>query len=137
MAPSDHIAQQPRNFRPLDYPEQPSCGIIRRTWNVTMKLRCSGILPLVLFGMAVSVFALPPQLSSEHGGGARQRTPRPSRRMDAPVKADRLEAYLQQGIPFRAELDLPAGQYRLRLAVRDSDIGFLGTTEIPLYLASR
>ena len=57
--------------------------------------------------------------------------------MDAPVKADRLQAYLQQGIPFRAELDLLAGQYRLRLAVRDTHTGFLGTTEIPLNLASK
>ena len=57
--------------------------------------------------------------------------------MDAPVKADRLQAYLQQGIPFRAELDLPAGQYRLRLAVRDTHTGFLGTTEIPVNLASK
>ncbi len=57
--------------------------------------------------------------------------------MDAPVKADRLQAYLQQGIPFRAELDLPAGEYRLRLAVRDTHTGFIGTTEIPLNLASK
>jgi hypothetical protein len=57
--------------------------------------------------------------------------------MDAPVKFDRLQAYLQQGIPFRAELDLPAGRYRLRLAVRDTHTGFLGTTEIPLNLASK
>lgn len=56
--------------------------------------------------------------------------------MDAPVKADRLQAYLQQGIPFRAELDMTPGDYRLRLAVRDTHTGFMGTTEIPLRLAS-
>jgi hypothetical protein len=57
--------------------------------------------------------------------------------MDAPVKADRLQAYLQQGIPFKADLEMPAGDYRLRLAVRDTHTGFIGTTEIPLKLASR
>lgn len=57
--------------------------------------------------------------------------------MDAPVKADRLQAYLQQGIPFRAELPMTPGEYRLRLAVRDTHTGFIGTTEIPLKLASK
>jgi VWFA-related protein len=57
--------------------------------------------------------------------------------MDAPVKADRLQAYLQQGIPYRTELNLAAGDYRLRLAVRDTHTGFIGTTEIPLKLASK
>lgn len=57
--------------------------------------------------------------------------------MDAPVKADRLQAYLQQGIPFKTELDMPAGEYRLRLAVRDTHTGFIGTTEIPLRLADK
>jgi VWFA-related protein len=57
--------------------------------------------------------------------------------MDAPVKGDRLQAYLQQGIPFRAELPMTPGEYRLRLAVRDTHTGFIGTTEIPLRLASK
>lgn len=57
--------------------------------------------------------------------------------MDAPVKADRLQAYLQQGIPFRAELDMTPGDYRLRLAVRDTHTGFVGTAEIPLRLVSK
>jgi len=57
--------------------------------------------------------------------------------MDAPVKADRLQAYLQQGIPFKTELEMGPGQYRLRLAVRDTHTGFIGTTEIPLTLAGK
>jgi hypothetical protein len=57
--------------------------------------------------------------------------------MDAPVKADRLQSYLQQGIPFKTELDIGPGEYRLRLAVRDTHTGFIGTTEIPLTLASK
>jgi VWFA-related protein len=57
--------------------------------------------------------------------------------LDAPVKADRLQAYLQQGIPFRAELPMTPGEYRLRLAVRDTHTGFIGTTEIPLKLAGK
>ena len=57
--------------------------------------------------------------------------------LDAPVKADRLQDYLQQGIPFRAELPMTPGQYRLRLAVRDTHTGFMGTTEIPLNLTAK
>jgi VWFA-related protein len=57
--------------------------------------------------------------------------------IDAPIKPDRLQAYLQQGIPFRTELELAAGEYRLRLGVRDGRTGFIGTTEIPLTLASK
>lgn len=57
--------------------------------------------------------------------------------LDAPVKADRLQAYLQQGIPFKAELPMTPGEYRLRLAVRDTHTGFIGTTEIPLKLAGK
>jgi VWFA-related protein len=57
--------------------------------------------------------------------------------MDAPIKADRLQAYLQQGIPFKTDLDLKPGQYRLRLAVRDGRTGYMGTTEVPLLLAGK
>jgi VWFA-related protein len=57
--------------------------------------------------------------------------------MEAPVKADRLQAYLQQGIPFRAELPMSPGEYHLRLAVRDTHTGFIGTTEIPIKLAAK
>ena len=57
--------------------------------------------------------------------------------IDAPIKADRLQAYLQQGIPFKTDLDLGPGQYRLRLAVRDGRTGYIGTTEIPLKLAAK
>ncbi len=57
--------------------------------------------------------------------------------MDAPIKADRVQAYLQQGIPFKADLELGPGQYWLRLAVRDGRTGYLGSTEVPLTLASK
>jgi VWFA-related protein len=57
--------------------------------------------------------------------------------IDAPIKADRLQAYLQQGVPFKTDLDLGPGQYRLRLAVRDGRTGYIGTTEIPLTLAGK
>jgi len=57
--------------------------------------------------------------------------------LDAPVKADRLQAYMQQGIPFKTELPMTPGEYRLRLAVRDMHTGFLGTTEIPLRLVGK
>lgn len=50
----------------------------------------------------------------------------------APVKADHYAGMLQNGLPFHADLPLPAGQYRLRLAVRDDRTGFLGTTDLPL-----
>jgi VWFA-related protein len=58
-------------------------------------------------------------------------------RMDAPIKPDRLQAYLQQGIPFKADLDLGPGQYHLRLAVRDNRTGYIGATEVPLVLAGK
>lgn len=57
--------------------------------------------------------------------------------MDAPVRPDRLQAYLQQGIPFRTELEMTPGQYRLRLAVRDTHTGFIGSTEFPLTLSGK
>jgi hypothetical protein len=57
--------------------------------------------------------------------------------IDAPIKADRLQTYMQQGIPFKAEVELQPGEYRLRLAVRDGRSGYIGTTEIPLTLASK
>lgn len=57
--------------------------------------------------------------------------------IDAPIKPDRLQTYLQQGIPFKSEIELEPGQYRLRLGVRDGRSGYIGTTEIPLTLASK
>jgi VWFA-related protein len=57
--------------------------------------------------------------------------------IDAPIKPDRLQAYLQQGIPFKSEIELEPGQYRLRLGVRDGRSGYIGTTEIPLTLAAK
>jgi hypothetical protein len=57
--------------------------------------------------------------------------------MDAPIKPDRLQAYLQQGIPFKADLDLGPGQYHLRLVVRDNRTGYIGATEVPLVLAGK
>jgi VWFA-related protein len=50
----------------------------------------------------------------------------------ASVKANLYDNLLQNGLPFHASLSLPAGQYRLRLAVRDERTGFLGTTDLPL-----
>jgi hypothetical protein len=57
--------------------------------------------------------------------------------IDAPIKPDRLQTYLQQGIPFKSEIELEPGQYRLRLGVRDGRSGYIGTTETPLTLASK
>lgn len=57
--------------------------------------------------------------------------------MDAPVKAERLQAFMQQGIPFKTDLDLGPGRYRLRLVVRDGRTGYVGATEIPLVLGGK
>jgi VWFA-related protein len=54
--------------------------------------------------------------------------------IDAPIKPDRLQAFMQQGIPFRTDLDLGPGQYTLRLVVRDGRTGYTGSSEIPLIL---
>src|SRR5437899_5385121 len=45
-------------------------------------------------------------------------------RVDAPIKAETVAARLQQGFPYRTQLELPPGRYRLRLAVRDNRTGF-------------
>lgn len=57
--------------------------------------------------------------------------------MDAPIKRDRLQAFMQQGIPFKTDLDLGPGRYRLRLAVRDGRTGYTGSSEIPLVLGDK
>ena len=57
--------------------------------------------------------------------------------IDAPIKGGQLQAYLQQGIPFKTDLELGPGRYRLRLAVRDGRTGYIGTTEVPLTLAGK
>jgi len=57
--------------------------------------------------------------------------------MDAPIKRERLQAFMQQGIPFKTDLDLGPGRYRLRLVVRDGRTGYTGSTEIPLDLGGQ
>ncbi len=57
--------------------------------------------------------------------------------LDAPVKADRLQTLMQQGILARPEIELGPGNYRLRVAVRDARTGYIGTTELPLTLAAK
>jgi len=57
-------------------------------------------------------------------------------RVDAPLKAETYQQFLQQGLPFKLELELAPGRYQLRLAVRDNRTGYLGTMEVPLILAA-
>ncbi len=40
----------------------------------------------------------------------------------------------QSGLPYRIDLDLPPGEYQMRLAVRDSQSGSLGSIDVPLSL---
>jgi hypothetical protein len=56
--------------------------------------------------------------------------------MNAPINHDRLKAFMQQGIPFKTDLDLGPGRYRLRLVVRDGRTGYTGSSEIPLTSAT-
>jgi len=57
--------------------------------------------------------------------------------IDAPIKGDQLQAFMQRGIPFNTDLDLGPGRYRLRLVVRDGRTGYTGSTEIPLTLGNK
>lgn len=57
--------------------------------------------------------------------------------IDAPIKHDRLQAFMQQGIPFKTDLDLGPGQYTLRLVVRDGRTGYTGSSEIQLALGGK
>jgi hypothetical protein len=52
----------------------------------------------------------------------------------APVNPERYASLLQSGLPFHTGLSLPAGEYRLRVVVRDEHTGFLGSMDLPLTL---
>lgn len=97
-----------------------------------MPMRRSGIVIFILFGMTRSVFAQLSQLSKEDMDTPAARV----KGMGAPVKADRLHACSRESHSM-PNWTCPAGHHRLRLAVRSTDTGFLGTTEIPLNLASK
>jgi VWFA-related protein len=45
------------------------------------------------------------------------------------------ERVRQHGLPLQTSLDLPAGHYQLRLIIRDSRTGLLGSMEFPLELS--
>jgi hypothetical protein len=57
--------------------------------------------------------------------------------IDAPIKHDRLQALMQQGIPFKTDLDLGAGQYTFRLVVREGRTGYTGSSEMALTLSGK
>ena len=50
----------------------------------------------------------------------------------AGVKAENVAALEQGGFPYHMDLELPPGQYILRLGVRDTRTGFIGTADLPL-----
>ena len=54
------------------------------------------------------------------------------KRLEAAPTKEEYERLHQQGLPFQTSLNLPQGRYRLRLVVRDSQTGSLGSLEIPL-----
>lgn len=57
--------------------------------------------------------------------------------LKAAVEPQQYVTLHQQGLPFHTQLDLPPGRYQIRLAVRDAQTGYLGTTGIPLILSTR
>jgi hypothetical protein len=45
----------------------------------------------------------------------------------AAMKPETFQKFLQSGFPCKSEIELPAGNYLLRLAVRDNRTGLIGT----------
>lgn len=58
-------------------------------------------------------------------------------RLKAAVKLPQYTTLQQQGLPFHTQLDLPPGRYQIRLAVRDTQTGYMGTSGMPLVLNSQ
>ncbi|MGH9703246.1 MAG: VWA domain-containing protein, partial [Candidatus Acidiferrales bacterium] len=50
----------------------------------------------------------------------------------AGVKAENVAALEQGGFPYHMEIELPPGQFILRLGVRDVRTGFVGTADLPV-----
>jgi VWFA-related protein len=55
--------------------------------------------------------------------------------VDAGLKPEVHQQVQERGFPFRFDMELPPGRYRLRLAVRDLRSGRVGSTDVPLLLA--
>jgi VWFA-related protein len=53
------------------------------------------------------------------------------------IKSDEYSAVLSSGIPVRLALDLPPGQFALRVAVHDLEAGRAGSLEVPLTVAAK
>jgi hypothetical protein len=54
------------------------------------------------------------------------------KRLEAAPTKEEYEQLRQRGLPFQTSVDLPPGCYHLRLVVRDSRTGSMGSLEIPL-----
>lgn len=57
--------------------------------------------------------------------------------LDANLRPETFARVRHQGIPYKTQLELPLGNYSLRIAVRDNRTGLLGTVEIPLVMEGR
>jgi VWFA-related protein len=56
--------------------------------------------------------------------------------VSVPLTAKGYAAVLQQGVPLQARLEISAGKYQLRVAIRDLRTGMIGTVDVPLNLQS-
>jgi VWFA-related protein len=53
------------------------------------------------------------------------------------IKPEQYFGVMSSGIPFRLGIDLPAGEYALRIAVHDLSAGRVGSLEVPLMVAAK
>ena len=56
--------------------------------------------------------------------------------IDANLPSASYDKVMQSGFPCRVTLDLPAGEYLLRLGVRDTNTGLLGTANAQIAIPS-
>jgi len=56
--------------------------------------------------------------------------------LDAGLRPETYARVRKEGLPYKAQLDLPPGNYILRVAVRDNRTARLGSLEIPLLLSA-
>ena len=57
--------------------------------------------------------------------------------LDSDVDAAQLEDLMSQGVPVEQEMELPSGQYNVRVGVMDRATQKIGTVDVPLVVATK